>query len=230
MFAATGNPWSLRATGSSPLILDSFFGTINELTRIKPTTSSLVEGDFGVCYNGLSERMQGLVEKIRRLPHGLNVESSESRNAGMKFSVHGLFSFEFSLAIPHFWKREPAGIATDYELERFFIAGFQYHDGPELVEELEAGTELIVIHEKDNPHDPRAVAFHLGGSHLGYVPRQQNRTIAALLDQGAPLRARITQVDSDADPWHAVEVVVFVIAGYALPAPGKGKEPFFPEL
>jgi hypothetical protein len=152
----------------------------------------------------------------------------------MRFSIRGLFSFEFSLAIPNFWKREPAEIVADYELERFFIAGFQYHDGPELVQELEAGTELLLIHEKDNPHDPRAVAFHWGSSHLGYIPRQLNRTIAALLDQGAPLRAHITQVDPNADPWHAVEVAVFVIAGYALPAPGKGKgkgkEPLFPEL
>jgi len=150
----------------------------------------------------------------------------------MKFSIHGLFSFEFSLAIPHFWKRKPAGIAADYELERFFIAGFQYHDGPQVVEELEPGTELMLIHEKDNPHDPRAVAFHLGGSHLGYVPRQRNRTIAALLDQGAPPRARITLVDFDADPWHAVEVAVFVIASQGVPTPGrgKGKEPILPEL
>jgi hypothetical protein len=148
----------------------------------------------------------------------------------MKFSIRGLFAFQFSFAIPHFWKKGPAGIAADYELERFFIAGFQYHDGPELVEELEAGTELVLIHEKDNPHDPRAVAFHFGSSHLGYIPRQRNRTIAALLDQGAPLRARITQVDPDAGPWHAVEVAVFVTANYALPAPGKGKEPLLPEL
>jgi HIRAN domain-containing protein len=102
----------------------------------------------------------------------------------MKFSIRGLFAFEFSLAIPHFWQREPTGTAADYELERFFIAGFQYHNGPELVEELEAGTELVLIHEKDNPHDPWAVAFHIGNSHPGYIPRQRNRTIAALLDQG----------------------------------------------
>src|SRR5208337_1673717 len=161
---------------------------------------------------------------------GLNAESPKFRSAGMKFSIRRLFAFEFSLAIPHFWKQKPAGIAADYELERFFITGFQYHDGPELVAELEAGTELVLIHEKDNPHDPRAVAFHFGNSHLGYIPRQRNRTIAALLDQGAPLRAHITQVDPDADPWHAVKVAVFMIAGHALPAPGKDQEPLFPEL
>jgi hypothetical protein len=148
----------------------------------------------------------------------------------MKFSIRGLFAFEFSLAIPQFWKKKPAGIAADYELERFFLAGFQYHDGPDLVEELEPGMELVLIHEVENPHDPRAVAFQLGGSHLGYVPRERNRTIAALLGQGAPLCARITRVDADAAPWHAVEVAVFVTAGYVISAPVKGKEPLLPEL
>ena len=95
---------------------------------------------------------------------------------------------------------------------------------------LQAVDELVLTHEKDNAHDPRAVAFHFGSSHVGYIPRQRNRTIAALLDQGAPLRAHITQVDSEADPWHAVEVAVFMIAGHALPAPGKDTEPLFLEL
>jgi len=48
----------------------------------------------------------------------------------MKFSIRGLFSFEFSLAIPRFWKQQPAGIGADYELERFFIAGFQWYSWP----------------------------------------------------------------------------------------------------
>jgi len=148
----------------------------------------------------------------------------------MKFTIRGLFSFDFSLAIPRFWKQQPAGISADYELDRFFIPGFQYHDGPEVVAELEAGTELVLIHEKDNPHDPRAVAFHFGNSHLGYIPRQRNRTIAALLDQGAPLRAHITHVDPAADPWHSVEVTVVMIAGRALPPPCKDQEALFPEL
>ena len=148
----------------------------------------------------------------------------------MKFSIRGLFAFEFSLSLPSFWKRKPVEGAGDFELDRFFIAGFQYHDGPDLVNELEPGMELRLVHELDNPHDPRAVAFRLGGSHLGYVPRQRNRTIAALLDQGAPLRAWITQVDTDADPWHSVEVAVSVTAGEVAFLPVKGKEPMLPEL
>jgi hypothetical protein len=148
----------------------------------------------------------------------------------MRLSVRGLFAFEFSLAIPRFWTRDRERIAADYELERFFIAGFQYHDGPELIPCLGRGMELALARERDNPHDPRAVAFHLGRSHLGYVPRHRNGTIATLLDQGAPLCARITLVDADADPWNAVEVAVFVTAGRTGLALAKAKDPLLPEL
>jgi hypothetical protein len=148
----------------------------------------------------------------------------------MRFSIRGILAFELSLAIPRFWKPKPAVISADYELGRFFIAGFQYHDGLEVIEVLEPGMELAVVREPDNPHDPRAVALHLGVLHLGYAPRRRNRTIATLLDQGAPLRARITLVDVGADPWNAVEVAVSVVAGGTHLPPGKSKEPLLPEL
>ncbi len=148
----------------------------------------------------------------------------------MKFSIRGLFSFHFSFTVPQFWKPRPAAAAVDYELDRFFIAGFQYHDGPEVIDSLEPGMELVLIHEADNPHDALAVAFRFGGAHLGYIPRQRNRTIAALLDQGAPMRALVTQVNPDAEPWHAIEVALSVFTGHALQAAGKGKKITFPEL
>ncbi|MGC8639390.1 MAG: HIRAN domain-containing protein [Isosphaeraceae bacterium] len=148
----------------------------------------------------------------------------------MKFSIRGLFAFEFTLSLPNFWKRKPAAGAAHYELDRFFIAGFQYHDGPDLIHKLEPGMTLVLVHELDNPHDPRAIALRFAGYHLGYVPRQRNRAIAALLDQGALLHAWISQVDADADPWNAVEVAVSVAAGSTLSASTKGKEPFLAEL
>ena len=148
----------------------------------------------------------------------------------MKFSIRGLFAFQFTLAISHFWKKEPVGITSDYELERFYIAGFQYHRGPDLIEEMSHGAELVLVRENDNPHDPLAVALHFGNDHIGYVPRQRNRAVAALLDQGAPMHARITQVDPDADPWHAVEVAVRVSAASSARAVGKCPDPLFSDL
>jgi hypothetical protein len=148
----------------------------------------------------------------------------------MKFSIRGLFAFELTLSLPRLWKRKPAAGAGDFEIDRFFIAGFQYHDGPEIVGELEPGLTLVLIREPENPHDHRAVALYYGSNHLGYVPRQRNRAIAALLDQGALLRAWVSQVDPGADPWNALEVRVCVTVGQeVLESPGK-KEALLPEL
>ena len=41
----------------------------------------------------------------------------KTRSTRMKFSIRGFFAFEFSLAFPHFWRKKPAGVAADYELE-----------------------------------------------------------------------------------------------------------------
>jgi hypothetical protein len=128
----------------------------------------------------------------------------------MKFSIRGLFSFQLSLNLPRmFWPRQPVTLVA-YELERFHIAGFQFHEGPELIEHLEPGCELSLVREPKNPHDQRAVALYFGGVHIGYVPRDRNRTIARMLDQGAPLICRITDVDPEEDPWRAVEVAISV--------------------
>jgi hypothetical protein len=70
----------------------------------------------------------------------------------------------------------PAVIAADYELERFFIASFQYHDGPDLVEELEAGTELVLIYEKGQSTRSagRGLSFRAFSSGLHSASAQSN--------------------------------------------------------
>ncbi len=91
---------------------------------------------------------------------------------------------------------------------------------------------MLLIHEKDNPDDPQAVAFHLGSSHHGYIPRRRNRTIATLLDKGVPLCAWISKVNPDAGRWAAVEVAVFVTDGNAVAGwgPAASKAPIVREL
>jgi hypothetical protein len=99
-----------------------------------------------------------------------------------------------------------------YELDRFFVAGFRYHEGPRLLPTLRVGDRIALAREPGNPHDRRAVALLRGDRRIGYVPRVRNPVIARLLDQGAPLAARLTAVDPEALPWEAVEVAVSIKA------------------
>lgn len=89
-----------------------------------------------------------------------------------------------------------------------FIAGYQYHDGPAVEEDLRVGDLLMLVREPDNPHDRFAVRVDWRGHKLGYLPRPANAEIAAALDAGERLAARIRAIDREAEPWQRVEVVV----------------------
>lgn len=88
------------------------------------------------------------------------------------------------------------------------IAGFQYHAGPRLLDRLAPGQVLHLVREPDNPHDARAVRLDWQGHKLGYVPREHNAEIAERLDAGEALRARITVIDLEAEPWRRVGFVI----------------------
>jgi len=89
-----------------------------------------------------------------------------------------------------------------------FIAGYQYHAGPSLEEELRVGEPLTLVREPENPHDPFAVRLDWQGRNLGYLPRNENAEIARLLDAGEALVASIAGIDREAEPWERVRVRV----------------------
>ncbi|MFO1517576.1 MAG: HIRAN domain-containing protein [Lysobacterales bacterium] len=88
------------------------------------------------------------------------------------------------------------------------IAGFQYHDGPRLLDRLKAGDALALVREPANQHDHLAVRVTWHGHPLGYLPRAQNAAVARLLDAGAPLDARIAAVRRGNATWDQVGIVV----------------------
>lgn len=97
------------------------------------------------------------------------------------------------------------------EIDRFFIAGFHHHHGPQLIDQLNVGDELRLVREPDNPHDPLAVAIYFHDDRIGYVPQERNRNIAELLDHGAHLTCRIIAVDPEEGAFDAVEVSVAML-------------------
>ncbi len=88
------------------------------------------------------------------------------------------------------------------------VAGFQFHRGEAVWPLLRRGASLRMVREPSNPYDPKAVALYFGTDKIGYVPRRENAVVARLLDQGVPLRARITRLRSSPDPWERVRFEV----------------------
>ncbi|HXF16990.1 MAG TPA: HIRAN domain-containing protein [Burkholderiales bacterium] len=90
------------------------------------------------------------------------------------------------------------------------LAGFQFHEGKRLWEQLQVGDALMLVREPDNPHDSRAVRVHWNGHMLGYVPRAENDAVARQLDRGNKLEARIVRLTKHRDPWKRIEFEVFI--------------------
>ena len=58
------------------------------------------------------------------------------------------------------------------------LAGFNYHQAPEVWEGMRIGDALKLEREPDNVHDARAISVQWRGHKLGYVPRAQNAALA----------------------------------------------------
>jgi hypothetical protein len=95
-------------------------------------------------------------------------------------------------------------------LQRSPLAGSQYYAVGAQWTQLQVGDHLDLVREPDNRHDPYAVRVEWRGHQLGYVPRADNRTIAAALDDGERLFARIAQLSRHPDPWRRVQFEVYI--------------------
>ncbi|PKO84188.1 MAG: HIRAN protein [Betaproteobacteria bacterium HGW-Betaproteobacteria-11] len=91
------------------------------------------------------------------------------------------------------------------------LAGFQYYAGETLWQAMREGDRLTLVREADNPHDANAVRVEWRGQKLGYLPRAENRAVAAAMDNGEPVGARIEKLRPRRNPWQRVLVEVFVV-------------------
>ena len=90
------------------------------------------------------------------------------------------------------------------------LAGFQYHEGKSVWDQLRVGDALVLVREPGNQHDPNAVRVEWRGRLIGYVPRRENEAVARQLDFGNRLGARIVRLTKHRDPWKRVEFEIFV--------------------
>ena len=90
------------------------------------------------------------------------------------------------------------------------LAGFQYHEAAALWSQFQVGDPLVLVREPTNAHDARAIAVLWRGRMLGYLPRRENAVVAAEMDAGSRLAARIERLQPGPDPWTRLRIEVFV--------------------
>lgn len=91
------------------------------------------------------------------------------------------------------------------------LAGFQYYAGTALWGEMRVGDKLSLIREPQNSHDANAVRVEWRGTKLGYLPRAENRGVAAEMDRGTAVAARIGGLTPHRNPWRRLLIEVFVV-------------------
>ena len=90
------------------------------------------------------------------------------------------------------------------------LAGFRYHQAPEVWQEMRVGDALTLEREPDNAHDARAISVQWRGHKLGYVPRAQNAALAWAMDRGENLDARVSRLQPHRNPRKRIEFEVYV--------------------
>jgi len=90
------------------------------------------------------------------------------------------------------------------------LAGSQYYALETFWSEIKVGDALALIREPDNKHDRNAIRVEWKGHQLGYVPRAQNHAVAAAMDAGDRLTARVSSLSDNKNPWQRLALEVFV--------------------
>lgn len=90
------------------------------------------------------------------------------------------------------------------------LAGFNYHQAPEVWQGMRVGDALALEREPDNVHDARAISVLWRGRKLGYVPRAHNAALAWAMDRGESLDARVSRLQPHRNPRKRIEFEVFV--------------------
>lgn len=90
------------------------------------------------------------------------------------------------------------------------LAGSQFYALGDFWTTIKIGDALELIREPDNKHDRNAIRVEWQGHKLGYVPRAQNRAVAAAMDAGDRLTARVSSLSDNKNPWQRLAFEVFV--------------------
>jgi hypothetical protein len=79
-----------------------------------------------------------------------------------------------------------ASFSKDIPLGSQLIVGARFQGGADdLLRDLKTGKHVTLMREPDNRFDPKAVmVLDDGGRRIGYIPRDSNETVSALLDAG----------------------------------------------
>ncbi|MBA4154734.1 HIRAN domain-containing protein [Flavobacterium sp.] len=93
-----------------------------------------------------------------------------------------------------------------------FVRGFQYYNGPQIIDEINQSGLLEMVREPKNKYDKNAIALHFNQQKIGFIPMESNEMLAVLLDTGLlTLQAEITHIEKMAMDWEKIHIAIYVM-------------------
>ncbi len=109
----------------------------------------------------------------------------------------------------------PVSLTKDFRkiyLLQCFVAGFRHYEGMQLLGSMKEGDLLELVREPENEFDECAIALHLQGMKIGFIPSSVNEMLSCLLDSDAlSLFAVITHLEKNSQPWENVAIAVYFV-------------------
>ena len=101
-----------------------------------------------------------------------------------------------------------AEMKNDVYTNEFYVAGVKFHKFYTISDILEEGMAVDLIPEPSNKFDKSAMKIKHNNIMLGYVPKKLSQEVTELMNSGIELRATITQLQPDFEPWTALKVEI----------------------
>ena len=111
------------------------------------------------------------------------------------------------------WCTTPAlaqHVTSEILVHTTLTAGLAHHEAKSVWDAMRPGDAIALVREPDNPHDPNAVRVEWNDHVLGYLPREDNASVARQLDRGNRLAARVARLDRYRNHRLRLEIDIFL--------------------
>ena len=97
---------------------------------------------------------------------------------------------------------------TDFALD-FFVAGWRYYNGEQVIDQLRIGDSIEFSLDPDNLQDPKAVIVTLeNGKKLGFIPAFYSGWMFEIVTKKCSYQAKIRAIHPDAVPHRKVSIEI----------------------
>lgn len=94
---------------------------------------------------------------------------------------------------------------------RLKVAGVTFENRQSIIKNMDILDPIFLKRERSNPHDSNAIAvYHVNGQKIGYIPRENAKELAIIMDKGQEVRASISKLAGGNGYKYGVEIDVYI--------------------